>query len=86
MFLQRKKETGITEVKTAIPTPKTCDEGKYYEYVGYVLVHVPDLYQFYGPKDGKLRYFKYKNKQKAISEAVNILANGSKKYRKKKGR
>lgn len=83
-FLQMKQQAGIIEVEKAMPTPKTCDEGKYYEYVHYVLAHVPELYQVYGPEDGKLRYFKYKNKQKAISEAVNILANGGKKYRKKK--
>jgi hypothetical protein len=57
-----------------------------YEYVRYVHAHVPDLYQFYGPEDGKLKHFKYKNKQTAISDAVNILANGGKMYRKRKGR
>ena len=71
-------------METAIPTPETCDEGKYYEYARYVLAHVPSLYHFYGPEDGKLKYFRYKNRQKAISEAVNILTNGGKKYRKKK--
>jgi hypothetical protein len=49
-----------------------------------VLAHLPELFQFYGPEYGKLKYFKYKNKQKAISEAVNILANGGIKYHKKK--
>jgi hypothetical protein len=83
-FLQRKDEAGITEVETAIPTPKTCDEGKYYEYAHYVLAHVSSLYDFYDPGHGKLKYFRYKNRQKVISEAVNILANGGKKYRKKK--
>ena len=63
-----------------MPTPKTSDKAKYLEYVTYVLAHVPDLYQFYGIQDGKLKYFKYKSKQKAISEAVNILVNGGKKY------
>jgi hypothetical protein len=83
-FLQMKQQAGIMEVEEAMPTAKTCDERKYYEYVHYVLAHVPELYQFYGSEDGKLRWFKYKNKQKAISEAVNILANGGKKYRRKK--
>src|ERR1700730_12888097 len=61
---------------------KRSDKAKYLEYVTYVLAHVPELYQFYGIQDGKLKYFKYKSKQKAISEAVNILVNGGKKYRK----
>jgi hypothetical protein len=81
-FLQMKEQTGITEVENATPTAKTCDEGKYFEYVRYMVAHVHELYQFYGIQDGKLKYFKYKSKQKAISEAVNILVNGGKKYRK----
>jgi hypothetical protein len=81
---QQLKRRSCKEVETAIPTPKTCDEGKYYEYAHYVLAHVSSLYDFYDPGHGKLKYFRYKNRQKVISEAVNILANGGKKYRKKK--
>jgi len=81
-FQGKKEETGVAELEKSMPTPKTSDKAKYLEYVTYVLAHVPELYQFYGIQDGKLKYFKYKSKQKAISEAVNILVNGGKKYRK----
>ncbi|KAJ2955742.1 hypothetical protein NQZ79_g8306 [Umbelopsis isabellina] len=65
-------------------TAKTCNEEKYYECVRYVLTHVPELYQFDGPNDGKLTYFKkYRNTQKAITKAVNILANGEDEKEKK---
>jgi hypothetical protein len=45
---------------------------------------VPDLYHFYGPEDGKLRYFKHRNKHMVIPEALNVSASGGKKYRKKR--
>jgi hypothetical protein len=83
-FQGKKEETGVADLEKSMPTPKTSDKAKYLEYVTYVFAHASELYHFYGPEDGKLKYFKYKNKQMAISEAVNILVNGGRKYRKKK--
>ena len=79
---QDKENRGIARLENSIPSAKTCDTINYLHHVNYVLMNASTLYEFYGPEDGKLRYFRYKNQQKAISEAANIVVNGGKKYRK----
>jgi hypothetical protein len=79
--LQQEKDTaGITPIETSLPTAKTVNITSYISHVEYLLQHLTDLYQFYGPSNGKEKYFRYKNTQKARSEAVSILVNGGKKY------
>lgn len=83
-FKKKKEQTGVDNIEKKFPTAKIISTAKYYQYAQYVLSHCHLLYEFYGPIDGKLKYFNYKNKKKALSESVNILVNGGKKYRKKK--
>jgi hypothetical protein len=75
-----KQDSGIQQLESAIPSPKTANIRNYLAYVDYILLHLGHFFSFYNFSTARFKWQSYVGKQKAIDKAVNILINGGKKY------
>jgi hypothetical protein len=83
--VQRMKDrVGVTTIESAVPTGKTANLLSYLSHVQYLVRHLTDLFNFYNEQQGQRSLLAYKNKQRAVAEAVNLLINGGKKYNRQK--
>ncbi|GAA5811239.1 hypothetical protein MFLAVUS_004671 [Mucor flavus] len=75
----RKRISGIEQIETHIPSPKTTSCLQYVSHLEYMFQHMDALFGFYGFEAARIKWLKYVASQRSIEEAVNILLNGSKK-------
>lgn len=80
----RKRTSGIEQIKTHIPSPKTTSCLQYVSHLEYMFQHMDALFGFYGFEAARIKWLNYVASQRSIEEAVNILLNGSKKYNSKR--
>lgn len=82
MEQERKKRSGVLQIETQIPSPKTASINCYMIHITYLLRHMNVLFNFYSFDTARINWCNYIGSQRAIENAVNILLNGSKKYNK----
>ncbi|KAI9254200.1 hypothetical protein EDC94DRAFT_619207 [Helicostylum pulchrum] len=52
---EMKRRTGVSTIEPSIPTTKTTSLVKYREHVRYMLLHMADLFEFYGFNTSEMR-------------------------------
>jgi hypothetical protein len=81
---RRKDASGITRIESNMPSAKTSNIETYRVYVQYLFDNLNRLFAFYGPEQGKSKWFRHKRKQSVLMDCVNILVDGGAKYNKQK--
>jgi hypothetical protein len=80
----RKDACGISRIESNMPSAKTSSIDTYKVHVRYLLQNLRTLFTFYGPEQGKSKWFRLKRKQSVLMDCVNILVDGGTKYNKEK--
>lgn len=73
---EKRKETGIEDLETRIPTSKTTNIDSYKLYTRYMLTHLDTFFNFYGSSSAKGRFTLYQGRQRAPELMVDLPING----------
>ncbi|GAA5812085.1 hypothetical protein MFLAVUS_005535 [Mucor flavus] len=71
----RKRTSGIEQIETHIPSPKTTSCLQYVSHLEYMFLHMDALFGFYGFEAARIKWLNYVASQRSIEEAVNIFLN-----------
>ncbi|KAI8982385.1 hypothetical protein BDF20DRAFT_866649 [Mycotypha africana] len=79
--LEKKKAGKLKGIESDIPTAKTGSNARYRCYATYILQHLEDLFSFYDDGTAEDRFHLYQGRKRAADKMVNMLINGSTKYK-----
>ena len=76
----KKENPAIQAIENGMPSPKTASTAVLDRFIAYVLQHYRELVAFYDDRWAKLRFQRFRGRQKALAEVCRRFTIGSKKY------